>query len=463
MFFFQMNFFSISRTLQFWFFLNATLVTTYPFSFADEKEDLAAASGLIAIAESGDAGQAGQAQELFASIPEESKAKPIAAYAFALIQILEGKYSEAWKVLTAPSKDQNSVPDSIKIGKERLKLWLLLEAGAADKAEPQFKRLVTLSLSLESANAEQITSCGLVGGVIGMLKTDANAACIPLPTLEKAKELLLTKVESKNAKARLEEQLAEAYNWGAELSGLASKFESMDSEKADEQNRLTQAEFERIKQEQLKLRDDLKSAGGEKRDLEDQRKKGIQFRKVVQGQMKREALSKPALPVPPGPQPRQPNKPDGSYKIDPKTQERKYVPPSGREEKRYKDELEQFSSWPKRVAKYQRDNAEYPAKFQLWEQRVTSLQTQMKEADGAVASAENAMKNLQSNIKQGVGNALKQTGDQLEQLERLAAISSIAFKHITSNDPRAKHLIRPSNFQLLDYESECTQLRKSLR
>ena len=88
---------------------------------------------------------------------------------------------------------------------------------------------------------------------------------------------------------------------------------------------------------------------------------------------------------------------------------------------------------------------------------------QKKDADEAVASAENAMKEMQAKISQGVGNALKQTGDQLEQLERLAAISSIAFNHITSNDPKAKHLIRPSNFQLLDYDSECTQLRKSLR
>ena len=191
MLFIRMNLGSVLKTLTIGLFFNAVLVTTTPFCIADLKEELAAASKLIAIAESSDAGQASRAQELFASIPEASKAKPIAAHTLALIQIREGKYSEAWKVLLAPSDVQVFVPDSIKIGKERLKLWLLLEAGAADKAEVQFKRLVTLSLGLDAANADQMASCDLLGGVVGMLKTDVNAACIPLSTLEKAKELLL--------------------------------------------------------------------------------------------------------------------------------------------------------------------------------------------------------------------------------------------------------------------------------
>ena len=73
------------------------------------------------------------------------------------------------------------------------------------------------------------------------------------------------------------------------------------------------------------------------------------------------------------------------------------------------------------------------------------------------------MKDMQEDIKEGIGKDYKQSGEKFEQLERFAAISSIAFKHVTSNDPKAKNLLRPSNFQLLDYDSECTQLRKSLR
>ncbi len=467
MFSIRMNLGGVSKILAVWLFFNAVLVTTTPFSIAGEKEDLATASRLITMIESGDAGQVGRAQELFDSIPEGSKSKPIAGYTFALIQMREGKYSEAWKVLVAPSNVLVLVPDSIKIGKEKLKLWLLLEAGAADKAEPQFKRLVTLSLGLDSADSDQIASCGLVGGVVGMLKTDVNVACIPLPILEKAKELLLTKLESKNAIAKLEEQLADARNWGEELSALVSKFESMGNEKADEQNKSIQAEFERIKQEQLKLRGDLKSAGGGRKELEDKRKQWIKARSVTLQEMKQETKNKPIYPVAPGPTPRPPVKPQGSNQIDPQTKAAKFVPPTRDELKRYEVALQFYNNLATAASNYESLLRQYPAKLELWKkqdaERRDALQAQKQEADDEIASAEKLMKDMQEDIKEGIGKDYKQSGEKFEQLERFAAISSIAFKHVTSNDPEAKNLLRPSNFQLLDYDSECTQLRKSLR
>ncbi|MEQ1830514.1 MAG: hypothetical protein ABL921_31450 [Pirellula sp.] len=388
-----------------------------------------------------------------------------------MVHIRENRFSEAWKSITSPSKDQAIVPDSIKIGKERIKLWLLLEAGAAAQAEPQFKRLVTMSLSVDSASGDQATSCGFIGGVVGMLQADGAASYIPLPVLEKAKEQLLARVESKNAKAKLEQKLYETSQWRAELSTLVSKFESIGIEKSDKQNRSIQAEFERTKQEQLELLDDLKSARGEKNILEDQRKKWIQNRKSILAQMNTETPGKPAFPVPPGPAPHQPVRPRGSYRIDPKTQESKYVPPSDSEERRYRDDLktydERAKKWRQRGAEYQRDLQEYPAKKQLWDEkdaaRRASLQSQMAAIESGFAATEKAIQDMQEDTKQGVGKDLKQTGEQLDQMKRSAAISSIAYRNVASTDTKPKHLNRPSNFQLLDYVSECAQLRKSLR
>jgi chromosome segregation ATPase len=296
-----------------------------------------------------------------------------------------------------------------------------------------------------------------------MLKTAGNAGCISLATLEEERELLQSKIETKNAKAKLEEQLAEASKWGRELAALVGEFESMGIEKADEQNRSTQADFERAKQEELQLRGDLKFAGGEKHVLEDQRKKLIQNKNRIQEDLKKEERNKPAFPVSPGPPPRQPSKPRGSYKTDPKTQERKYVPPSDREERDYQEELKLSKTYSERVAKFQKDSAEYPAKVQRWEANLAALRSQINTAEMNVASIEKKLKEMQEEIKQGIGKDLKQTGDQLDQLERLATLSSIAYKHVASNDPKSKNLFRPSNFRILDYESECLILRKSLR
>jgi hypothetical protein len=439
------------------------VLTAVPLCLAGEKEELAAINAMIAIVESGKKDQAKEAEELFDSIAVDSKMKPVAAYSLALVQLREHQFSEAWKSITTPTKEQDSVSDSVKLGKERLKLWLLLEAGAAEKAEPQFKRLVTMTLGADDAVVDQTVSCGFVGGVVGMLKSNPDSSCIPMPILEKAKELLLAKVEAKNATTELDLKFADANTWGGELSSLVGKYSPLGAAKADEQNKLRQTEFERAKQEQLKLRDDLKSAGGDKRDLDDQRRKKIQERKGEQENLLKEKKNQPAPPVNPGPQPPQPTKPTGEYKTDPRTQERKLEKPTASEEREYQQKLALFNSWPIRATKFQRDTAEYQGKVQLWQQRVAACEARVKAVDDAIKATESAMKSMQEDIKQGVGKDLKDAGDQLEQLERLAAISNIAYNHIVSNDPKTKNMIRPSNFRLLDYAAESVRLRKSVR
>jgi len=55
--------------------------------------------------ESGESGQTAQAQKLFLSIPVDSKCQPGAAIALGMLHIREREFSDAWKVLTAHSKD----------------------------------------------------------------------------------------------------------------------------------------------------------------------------------------------------------------------------------------------------------------------------------------------------------------------------------------------------------------------
>ena len=354
------NYFRYKSTL-----VSGLLLTVASHCLADEKEDLAAAGALIAMVESGKSDQAKQALLLFDSIPADSNVKPVAAHALALVHIQEHQNSEAWKAITSQYKEQDSAPDSIKFGKEKIKLWLRLEAGNAEKAELQFEQLLTMTLGSDANGGEQTEGCRFIGGVVGMLKTDASSSCIPLPILEKAKEQLVTKVVAKIAKTKLEEQLAEVSSWGTELSALVSKFESVGAAKADGQNKMTQAEFEKTKREQSQLRDDLKAAGGGKQQLDVQRRKGIKDEKLAEGNLKREMLNQPVLPNEPGPQPRRPDKPQGRYKTDPKTQQRTREEPSASEQRQYEKELKSYNSWPARSQKYFNDKAQYPAKLQI--------------------------------------------------------------------------------------------------
>ena len=213
----QLNYFRFTTTMAV-----GLLLTVASLCLAGEKEDLAAASALIAMVESGKSDQAKQAILLFDSIPADSKVKPVAAHAIALLHIQEHQNSEAWKAITARYKEQDAASDSIRFGKEKIKLWLFLEAGNAEKAGPQFDRLVTMTLGADANSGEQTEGCRFIGGVVGMFKTVESSSCISMPILEKAREQLMTKVEAKLAKTKLEEQLAEASGWGAELTACSS-------------------------------------------------------------------------------------------------------------------------------------------------------------------------------------------------------------------------------------------------
>jgi hypothetical protein len=427
---------------------------------ADDKGELAAMNGLIALIESDEAGQAEKAATLFKLVADDSKLKSASAYALSLIFIRERQFSDAWKALGTPTNNSDS--DSILLGKERLRVWLLLEAGASGKAETQFDKLLNLTLSKDTSDGAQAVNCEFIGGVVGMLNTNASSASIPDATLEKATARILSKVESKIAKSKMEEKIAETKAWGDELSTLISKFESVGAEEAAEQNKATQTELESARQEQLKLRDDLKATGGDKRQLEEQRRKEIKDRKAVQENLQKEKQNKPQQPVAPGQQPRLPRQPEGGYQTDPKTQERKFVPPTEFEMKQFQMQLEVYNNWPVRVANYQKEVADYQNKVNQWQQRLDDIQKQVKSADAGIASIEKAMKDMQAGINQGVGKDLKEKGDQLDQIERSAVISDLAYKHIISKEARAKNPIRPSNFQLLDYGSESARLRKAI-
>ncbi len=263
----------VSKALVHWLFLNSNLCFFVPFGIADEKQDIAAADALIAIIENNDTeNQSSQAEVRYSSILADSKAKPLATMAIALIYIREKRFSDAKKVLAAMPKDQKSVSDSFGLGSERLKLWLLLETGEGEEAEAQFEQIVTVTLGLDAANTELTANCGLIGGVVGMLRSDGEPS-ISILTLEKGKEVLLAKIEANNATSKLEEHFAEASQWGQELQARVERFEGVGHATAEKLNSSAQAEYERTKQEQLKLHDDLKKAKSEQRDLEENRSK----------------------------------------------------------------------------------------------------------------------------------------------------------------------------------------------
>ncbi len=448
----------------------AAMLFKSPFCLGQQKTEREAANQLISLVESGDTGKSDQAHKLFSSLPAEAKCKQEAALALTMLYIRDRHFSDAWKMLTSVPQNPASSSDTVKSVKERLKLWLLLEANVADKARAQLTEITEKTLTADSGDPDLAANCCFIGSVAGMLQSDNATPCIPDSILASVLDQLLAKVESANAKTKLRERLAENRQWGTELVALVSKFEGLEDAEVQQMLSSTQAELDGVRKELMQLRGELKSAGGEKRVLEDQRRKWIQGRKAVLQEMTRETPGKPQYPVEPGPAPLHPIQPRGHYRVDPKTQVAKYVPPSACDESRYRDELkaydERAQKWRVRSANYQRDLLEYPTKIKIWEQqdaaRRASLYDQKQKTELGMASTENAMKGMQDEIQKGVAKDLKDIVEQQKKLERLVEMSNVALRYITEKDTKAKRLIRPSSFPILDYEAECNRLKKSL-
>ncbi len=450
-----------SRTLMEMVCLIAILFSASPICLGKQKTEHNAVNRLISMVENGESGQSVQAQTLYLSIPADSKCQPVAALAFTLLEIRERQFSDAWKALSAASKDPIPSSDTVKITKERLKLWLLLEANAAEKAQTQFTNIVNMSLNAAPGDPELAANCSFIGSVAGMLETDNESPCIPGSIASRAMEQLLAKVESANAKAKLKEQNAENRLWGTELVAMVRKFESLGQADSEQLVRSTQAELDAARQELMQIRGELKSAGGENRVLEDQRRKWFQSRKAALQEMTRETPGKPQYPVEPGPAPHHPTRPRGHYRVDPKTQEAMYVPPSACDESRYRDELktydERAQKWRVRAANYRRDILEYPNKIKLWEQkdaaRRASLSDQKQNAELGIASAENEGKHYFSmTYVEGSSLAAKLNDGPLEPMQAASTMLEVSQAVHYAHEQGVIHRdLKPSNI-LLDMQ-----------
>lgn len=107
-------------------------------------------------------------EELFRSISGEAPFRPVAAQTLVILEIQSARYSEAWKVLS--SSTANKANSSLHIGSESLMLWLLIEAASREKAETQFKRVVSYAISSSTQSSDQCELAGFLGGVVGLLE-----------------------------------------------------------------------------------------------------------------------------------------------------------------------------------------------------------------------------------------------------------------------------------------------------
>ncbi len=174
-----------------------------------------------------------EAPKLFASIADDSKLKPVASQAIAILEIRQGNYSKAWKILASQSNILEAAPVSLRSGHEKWRLWLLLEAESKDAAESQFKRLVMIAISKELPDAERKDVGSFFGGIFGFLESAGDGSPIARSTVEKGKGALEA-IESKNAVEQFRSARCLAEQCNDDLQFRINEFPAAGAEKSEQ-------------------------------------------------------------------------------------------------------------------------------------------------------------------------------------------------------------------------------------
>jgi hypothetical protein len=402
-----------------------------------------------------------QATRIFTLLPSESKWKPITTQAMALIEIRRGRYSEAWKLHASQSTKLGSASASMRLGHERLYMWLLLEAGLGKQAESQFKRLITIAINNELTDFERRELCDFLGSVIGMLQSPKGEKIISASILEKGR-VALESLDSKTAVEQFKIGLQASEQWAADLQSRSEAFATAGSDKSLKQIDSLSRELEDAVVRKEESKNGLQQANNVKNECKDEeRKVRVQLVSVTQ-ELKKETPGKPRKPRDPSGS--KPSRPRTKYRTDPVTKER--VPDdqaNATAERTYRLEL---ADYERALEHYREESRTYDSRLEQWKQldaaRRAQLEGHKSNVMQTLAVKEAEVKTAQAAAMQQV-ELVKESTAAEKQLRRSLTIARIAHQHLTTADGASKSLIRPSNFQLINYSSEVTRLEKCLR
>lgn len=425
-----------------------------------------AARELVRLVGVDEADQWNEAPKLFATIAEDSKIKPIASQAMAILEIRQGNNSKAWKILASQSKVLELAPVPLRLGHEKLILWLLLEAESKDAAESQFKRLVTSSISQELPDVERRDAYSFLGSAIGMLLSAGDANCIPAATVEQGRTLLGT-VGSKLALEQLRQGGELADQWHDDLQARIKEFENAGFEKSTEILKSQEQDYA----DAIRKESELKLANAEdrkKRNTLDHELKDFSLKqKKLQVELNTPTPGKPPQPSRPS-QPKDPGKHyENVYTTDSKTgkvtSKSSETSASSAANREYSEERR---AYPSKLRKYQEDMRIYPARLNAWERknaaRLADLQANKQLVDDGYSNTHKEIEDSKSRIRDRIEQS-KATAKKIGIFHDDYLKASVAMEHTKLAAQKPKALARPSNFSLLDFESEVLRLERGLR
>lgn len=395
-----------------------------------------------------------KAESLYSQIPESDPTKPVARQSLALIQIRQAKYSEAWKLLAG---QKGNVAPSIKVGQERLKLWLLVQANSEKSALSQLQNVIKVAQDDSQRQADRKLATTLIGQLVGILETANEDSCISQNALEEAL-VKMRSMESKSAIATFLDNREQGTKQAEALKALCEDYKAAGISESESKLKSLNQELVDAKKEHASLKGESSAETKKKKQLDDERKKLIRELAAIQNSWDDE---EPGRPTPPR-APNEPNRPNTVFNQDPKTGQRSVdEAQTRRKQDQYRREMDDYRA---DFNRYRAAEREYETKLAAWKAKEQKRRQDLKD------KKEKREQELADKIKE-LGEQSKEAAldfensqqalANLKALETEIELGQFAINHLKTPDKNP--LFRPSHFQLIDFDDEQTRLEICLK
>lgn len=382
--------------------------------------------------------------EQWKSVPRDSKYYLVATQALVIRSIVDGKYSEAWKLVGQCDAEIDKAPESLRLGHQVFKIWLLLEARKPESVKPVLRLFAKKVTTTGGSSADSSYGIEWLAKFTALLNASQNSKASYENELRGISTLVQ---QSSQGNQRLFRSVQESCH--AEIGELNAAWSRIQEMSPDERAATGQQAGESLRKQESEVEQTRKAA----RDSLDEFRVADKKWKQLGSAFKKKSHDVDHLHAPG--QPRQPKKPDRPRR------------PSGRNDEREQREyLQKEREYNAKMDQYERDMRAYQQAYAEWKIIDDALRNKLR-AELAAIGQDLIVAAQERKVKQTIDDEFQKTLRKLQASLKQEQVKSRrlseALDFANAPDSSTKSIVTPSRLRNLNLEGYVAKLNQVIR
>lgn len=385
--------------------------------------------------------------EQWKSIPRDSKYYLVATQALVIRSIVDDKYSEAWRLVGQCDAEIDKAPESLRLGHQVFKIWLLFEARKPESVKPALRLFAKKVTTAGGSSADSSY------GIEWLAKFNAlmDASQYKDATYENELRGISTLVQqSSQGNQRLFRSVHESCQ--AEIGELVAQWRQIQEMSPDERTSARQQAGELLRNLESEVEQSRKAA----RDSLDEFRGADKKWKQLGSAYRRKAHDVDHMHAP-----GKPRKP-----AEPKDSDRPRRPDNRSDEREQREYLRKEREYRVKVAQYDQDLAKYQRAYAEWKIIDDALRNKNRAELAAIGQDLNVAeqdRKMKQTIDDECQKTLRKFQSSLKQEQVKSRRLSEALDFANAPDSSSKSIITPSRLQNLDLQGYVAKLNQVIR